>query len=92
MDFITRFEEEGRRGKRSKKRKKMDRKIDSGGRYTGILYVALAQDAGIVSVTFPNQLFTGSLRTIVFHCTRLSLSSLFFSNNFSQANENAISV
>lgn len=63
-----------KRGKRGRKRKRKggrksetDRKIDSDGKYTGILYAALARDAGIVSVTFPNQLFTDSLRTIVFH-------------------------
>lgn len=97
MDFITRFEERKKRSRekeREKRERETDRKIDLGGRYTGTLYAALARDAGIVSATFPNQLFTDSLRTIVFHrnTSRLSRSSLFFSNDSSRANENAISA
>ena len=66
----------GREGKRKERKREADRKIDSDGKYTGIPS-ALARSAGIVSVTFPNQLFTDSLRTIVFHCTTSSL--LYFS-------------
>lgn len=58
-------------------------------------YAALARDAGIVSVTFPNQLFTDSLRTIVFFtaprlgCLRLPYFSRII---LAQANESAISA
>lgn len=59
-------------------------------------YAALARDAGIVSVTFPNQLFTDSLRTIVFFftaprpgCLRLPYFSRII---LAHANESAISV
>jgi len=67
-----------RERKRGKKRK-TGRKIDSGGKYTGILYAALAQNAGIVSVIFPNQLFTDSLKTIVLHCTTFRPLLSYFS-------------